>query len=87
MKRVLVTAALVWAGAAALLLAQSARPRQAATATRAQSLTPSSEAAKYRAWVNQYCVGCHNSSTANPALTQAAGQRQLLAGLALPRTS
>jgi mono/diheme cytochrome c family protein len=67
MKRVLVTAALVWAGAAALLLAQSARPRQAATATRAQSLTPSSEAAKYRAWVNQYCVGCHNSSTANPA--------------------
>src|SRR5580765_3990651 len=60
MKRVLVTAALVWVGAAALP-AQTPRP------TRAQSLTPSAEAAKYRAWVNQYCVGCHNSSTANPA--------------------
>src|SRR5258706_13550576 len=33
----------------------------------AKSPSPSAEAAKYRAWVNQYCVGCHNSSTANPA--------------------
>src|SRR5438093_9135767 len=68
MKSVLVTAALVWAGAAALL-AQSAsatRP-QSATPARAQSLSPSAEAAKYRTWLNQYCVGCHNGRTATPA--------------------
>jgi len=70
MKRVLVTAALVWTGAAALLLAQSAqapRPRQSATATPAQPPSPSADAAKYRAWINKYCVGCHNGSTSNPA--------------------
>src|SRR5436190_1460477 len=85
MKRVLVTAALVWAAAVALLLAQSApRPRSAPTAsklepsaraTRPQSATPAraqlpsppAETVKYRAWVNQYCVGCHNTSTTNPA--------------------
>jgi mono/diheme cytochrome c family protein len=75
MKRVLVTAA--------LLLACAALPAQSARATRPQSLTPvraqsgstagakspspSAEAAKYRTWVNQYCVGCHNSRTATPA--------------------
>jgi mono/diheme cytochrome c family protein len=62
MKRVLVTAALVWAFAAAL-------PAQSPRATRPQSAppAPSPAAAEYRAWLNQYCVGCHNSSTANPA--------------------
>ncbi len=75
--RVLGTAALglFWAGAA--LLAQSATPARAPSVTpaRAQSVTrtsaqppsPSADAAKYRAWVNQYCVGCHNNRTASPA--------------------
>ncbi len=68
MKSVLATAALVCAGAAALL-AQSPSATRAKSVTRAsaQSLSPAAEAAKYRAWVNQYCVGCHNSRTASPA--------------------
>src|SRR5438876_145264 len=73
MKSVLVTAALVWAGAAALLAQSAPRPRSGPTVSKvepsasAQSLSPSAEAAKYRAWLNQYCVGCHNSRTATPA--------------------
>lgn len=84
MKRLLVTAALVWAGATALPAQSALRPRsgqalrpgsgQAASTVepstrpaRSQSASPSAEPAKYRAWVNQYCVGCHNRSTANPA--------------------
>jgi hypothetical protein len=31
-----------------------------------QSLTPVAEAAKHRAWLNQYCVTCHNSRTPLP---------------------
>ena len=67
MKNVVVTAALVWIGAAALL-AQSPGATRAQSATRATVPSPASsaEAAKYRAWVNQYCVGCHNSRTASP---------------------
>ena len=60
MKSLLATAALVWAGAA-VLLAQSA-PR-----TTAPSPSPSAERAKYRALLDQYCVGCHNGRTASPA--------------------
>jgi mono/diheme cytochrome c family protein len=65
---------LVWAGAA--LLAQSAgAARATVTPARAQSVnhasaqppSPAADTAKYRAWVNQYCVGCHNSRTASPA--------------------
>jgi mono/diheme cytochrome c family protein len=72
MRRMLVAAAFVWAGLAALL-AQSAvhagspaLPQPVARAS-AQPLSPSAEAAKYRAWLNQYCVGCHNNRTASPA--------------------
>ncbi len=80
MRRVLGTAALcmfwglVWAGA---LLAQSANAARAQSVTparaqpvthaSAQPLSPSTDAVKYRAWVNQYCVGCHNNRTASPA--------------------
>jgi mono/diheme cytochrome c family protein len=91
MKRVLVTAILVWAGLAArgerpaALLAQStgATSAQSATPARARSgspartqsvphdsaqpPSPAAEAAKYRAWLNQYCVTCHNSRTPTPA--------------------
>src|ERR1700681_271012 len=75
--------ALVWDGAALLAQSATAARPQSATPARAQSgsparaqsvthasaqpLSPSADAAKYRAWVNQYCVGCHNSRTASPA--------------------
>jgi mono/diheme cytochrome c family protein len=77
MKRLMVTAALVGAGAAALLAqsaatparAQSGSPAGAQPAPRAaaQAPSPSAERARYRALLNQYCVGCHNSRTASPA--------------------
>src|SRR5713101_786220 len=76
MKRLLITTALVCAGAA-VLPAQAPRPARARSATpvRAQSVTrasaqqlsPAAEAAKHRTWLNQYCVGCHNSRTKSPA--------------------
>jgi mono/diheme cytochrome c family protein len=62
MKKVLVVAALVWTGAA-VLLAQSGTPAGASQ----QVAASGNEAAKHRAWLNQYCVACHNSRTASPA--------------------
>jgi hypothetical protein len=59
MKRALVSAALVWASAAALLA-------QSATSATPQSPSPSAVRGQHRAWLNQYCVGCHNSRTASP---------------------
>jgi mono/diheme cytochrome c family protein len=90
MKKALMSAALVWVGAAVLLAqagtgtrapsetkgAPSSPPARAQSATPArtqpaapapQSPTPAAEAAKYQAWVNQHCVGCHNSRTPQPA--------------------
>jgi hypothetical protein len=89
MKRALMSAALIWGGAAVLLAqagpgarAQSeTRGAQSAPAVRPQSATPpvpsaapksastdpAADAAKYQAWVNQNCVGCHNSRTPLPA--------------------
>ena len=77
MKSVLVTAALVWASAAVLLpqsaqtpaRAQSGSPAAAQPVARAsaQSPSPAAERAKHRAWLNQYCVSCHNSRTASPS--------------------
>jgi mono/diheme cytochrome c family protein len=66
---------LVWAGAALLAQSASAARPQSATPARAQSvshasaqpLSSSADAAKYRAWLTQYCVGCHNNRTASPA--------------------
>ena len=42
-------------------------PAQSAAPAGAQSPAPAAEAAKHRAWLNKYCVGCHNSRTASPA--------------------
>jgi mono/diheme cytochrome c family protein len=73
-KKVLMSAALLWIGAAALL-AQSAPARtqtvaapsvQAVAAPSVPAAAPQSEAAKYRKWVNQYCVTCHNGRTSTP---------------------
>ena len=59
-KKVLVSAVLVWAGAAMLLAQSGNAPRAQATRT------SSAEAAQYRTWLNRYCVACHNSRTAQP---------------------
>ncbi len=77
MKHVLVSAALVWAGAAALVAQSGSAPPAAPAPSRARPArvargvgqSPAAapgDAAKYRAWVNQYCVGCHNSRTKSP---------------------
>jgi hypothetical protein len=85
MKKVVAAAALVWASAAVLLLAQtgstttsapsSAPARTSAPAPRGQAPAPAppaaapgaAEAAKHRAWLKQYCVGCHNERNPLPA--------------------
>ena len=94
MKKVLISVALAWVGAA-VLLAQSSAPRPSAPApTRAQTPTAApaaaparaqatpgqvasiqaastaptaAETAKHQAWITQYCVGCHNTRTPQPA--------------------
>jgi mono/diheme cytochrome c family protein len=69
MRRVVATAALVWI-AAAVIAAQAPgavsriTPR-AAVAKDARS--GSGDAAKHRAWLNQYCVSCHGGRAPQPA--------------------
>src|SRR5687767_286793 len=83
MKKVIAAAAFAWASAAVLLLGQADRsggasapqstpPRAQAAAVRPQPATASpttgtAEAAKHRAWLKQYCVGCHNERNPLPA--------------------
>ena len=79
MKKALATAAVIWIGTSVLLAqsgSTSASSRPATTAgrvaasrtqTTVAATAPSPEdAKKYRAWVNQYCVACHNSRAAQP---------------------
>jgi hypothetical protein len=49
--------------------AQSAAPTRAASQAPAGGQGPSAaaEAAKQRAWLNKYCVGCHNNRSKNPS--------------------
>jgi hypothetical protein len=70
MKRAVISAAIVWLGAA-MLSAQAP-----ATATRTPARVPAgalgavsaaAETAKHRAWLKQYCVGCHNERNPLPA--------------------
>ena len=57
MKQALISAVLAWAGAAALV-AQAPAPA---------SLTPAAAAIEqHRAWLNQYCVTCHNTRVPLP---------------------
>ena len=83
MKNVVAAAALTWVSAAVLLLGQSgnttgAKPAvpvrvQASAPARPQTLVAprpagiTADAAKHRAWLKQYCVGCHNERTPLPA--------------------
>jgi mono/diheme cytochrome c family protein len=73
MTRFLATAAITCCGAA-VLIAQTGNPstpaRTAAPATQkpaAVASTPAAEAKTYRAFVNQYCVGCHSSRNPQPS--------------------
>ena len=81
MKKALVSAALVWIGAAMVLAQAQPAPKPTATAQAATSapvaataaraatvVAPNpADAAKHQAWVKQYCVGCHNSRSPQPA--------------------
>jgi len=59
MSKILITTALACVGIIAPLAAQTApSPAKA-------GITPDS--AKYRAFVNQYCIACHGRRAANPA--------------------
>ena len=61
-----VTAPLVCFGVAALLVAQTGAPSGNRPAVSTSAANPTAEAARYRAWVEKNCVGCHNKRTANP---------------------
>jgi len=65
MTKLIATAAIACAGAA-VLLAQSVTTAQAPAATAAVA-AQAADAKTYRASINQYCVGCHNSRSAQPA--------------------
>ena len=59
MRRVSVAIATLWIAAATIVAAQ-------APAARSTTPAAAAEAQKHRAWLNQYCVSCHNSRTAQP---------------------
>jgi mono/diheme cytochrome c family protein len=77
MKKVLLSAALIWVGAAMVLAQVQSATQQAQTTapvtarvvtTAATTSAPNpADATKYQAWVKQYCVGCHNSRAPQPA--------------------
>jgi hypothetical protein len=68
MKKVVTTAAIVWIAVAGLVAQTSTTaPVKVRTTGAATTVTPSAQdVAKQRAWVNQYCVSCHNGKTSNP---------------------
>src|SRR5580765_2005824 len=63
MKKLLAAAALLSAGVT-VVVAQSA---PAPAAAPQPQVSRAAEAAKYRTWLNQNCVGCHNSRVKQPA--------------------
>jgi len=71
MKKVVITATLAWMGAAVLCAQTAAKPpavvKHAAVASSSAPGAASADATHYRAWLNQYCVTCHNARTPQPA--------------------
>jgi len=77
MTKVVATTVLVWIAAA--VLAAQGRPAGPATIAgqgvsaspggpdRARPATDTADAAKYRAWLDQYCVSCHSGRSPQPA--------------------
>src|SRR5262245_60046129 len=75
MKKLIATAAIACAGSA-LLIAQAgtevrsqapAAAKPATAAKAAAQAVPAGDAKTYRAFVNQYCISCHNSKSAQPS--------------------
>ena len=66
-KKIVVTAALACFGIAALLVAQTGSGTAAPARAITTGAAPGADAAKSRAFVDKYCVGCHNQRTAFPA--------------------
>ncbi len=72
-RKIVITAALVCFGLAALLAAQTksgtrrTEPASRKTSAAPSAVSASADATKYRALLNKYCVSCHNTRTANPA--------------------
>src|SRR5262245_22693398 len=72
MTKLLATVAIACAGVAELFaqagtVARSQAPAASKPAAEAAAPAPSGDAKTYRAFVNQYCVGCHNTRNAQPA--------------------
>src|SRR5262245_15526379 len=67
MTRLITATAIAFAGTAMLLAQTGTAPRSQAPAAKAAAPAPSGDAKTYRAFVNQYCVGCHNTRNAQPA--------------------
>src|SRR5262245_26644989 len=68
MKQFLVSAALLCAGTT-MLVAQSTpapRPASGQTPVSASQVGHAADAAKYRTWLNQNCVGCHSNRVKQP---------------------
>ncbi|HKF68141.1 MAG TPA: DUF1592 domain-containing protein, partial [Vicinamibacterales bacterium] len=67
MTKFLATAVLLCAGVT-VLVAQSAPPAKPAPANAAEpAVSRATDAAKYRTWLNQNCVGCHSNRVKQPA--------------------
>jgi len=78
-RNIVITALLAGFGIAALLVAQTGTggasparpaavvPAKANTTGASPTAAPTADAAKYRAFVDKYCVSCHNQRTAFPA--------------------
>jgi len=67
MTKFLATAVLLCAGVT-VLVAQSAPPAKPAPANAAEpAVSRAADAAKYRTWLNQNCVGCHSNRVKQPA--------------------
>jgi len=73
MTKILAGGLFVFAGAAVMAAQQTPQAPRPAVSRAAQQLpaagasSSAADAAKYRTWLNQYCVGCHNSRTKSPA--------------------
>src|SRR6478672_6718590 len=71
MIKVIAAAATLCAGTVLLLAQTGSAPRAQAPSTAkpaapAAASAPAADAKTYREFVNQYCISCHNSKTAQP---------------------
>jgi mono/diheme cytochrome c family protein len=67
MRKLLLAAALLSACVTTVLVAQSTSAPAAAPTPAPAPVSRAAEAAKYRTWLNQNCVGCHSNRVKQPA--------------------